>query len=378
MSRPVSRPVLRSELCDLLKIEYPIMLAGMGVWGMGTPPELVAAVSEAGGCGVLGGSALSPEEVRRRIQRVRQLTDRPFGVDLLLPASLAAASTTRTGVREELRNNHPEHVAFMHSLLERFELTPAPVENDIVNSDKYAEAQIEVVLEEKVPIFAAGLGDPARIVPRARDQGMIVIGLAGTVRNAQRHKDAGVDLIVCQGTEGGGHTGRVSTLPLVAEAVNAVAPVPIAAAGGISDGRGIAAALTLGAIGVWMGTAFLVAEEGGLPDVVKEDIVEGKASDFRISESWTGKSLRAKHNVVSDAWAQSGLPSLPTPYQRVLMEDFLSAAQQAGRWDLYMNAAGQGAGMLTKRRPAAEIMADLVSGTVQALTDTPKRVEFAQ
>ncbi|MDE0941543.1 MAG: nitronate monooxygenase family protein [Alphaproteobacteria bacterium] len=374
----MSRPVLRSELCDLLKIEYPIMLAGMGVWGMGTPPELVAAVSEAGGCGVLGGSALSPEEVRRRIQRVRQLTDRPFGVDLLLPASLAAASTTRTGVREELRNNHPEHVAFMHSLLERFELTPAPVENDIVNSDKYAEAQIEVVLEEKVPIFAAGLGDPARIVPRARDQGMIVIGLAGTVRNAQRHKDAGVDLIVCQGTEGGGHTGRVSTLPLVAEAVNAVAPVPIAAAGGISDGRGIAAALTLGAIGVWMGTAFLVAEEGGLPDVVKEDIVEGKASDFRISESWTGKSLRAKHNVVSDAWAQSGLPSLPTPYQRVLMEDFLSAAQQAGRWDLYMNAAGQGAGMLTKHRPAAEIMADLVSGTVQALTDTPKRVEFAQ
>ncbi|MBT4044988.1 MAG: nitronate monooxygenase [Rhodospirillaceae bacterium] len=374
----MTRPVLRSELCDLLKIEYPIMLAGMGVWGMGTPPELVAAVSDAGGCGVLGGSALSPEEVRRRIQRVRQLTDKPFGVDLLLPASLAAASTTRTGVREELRNNHPEHVAFMHSLLERFELTPSPVENDIVNSDKYAEAQIEVVLEEKVPIFAAGLGDPARIVPRARDQGMVVIGLAGTVRNAERHKEAGVDLIVCQGTEGGGHTGRVSTLPLVAEAVTSVAPVPIVAAGGISDGRGIAAALTLGAIGVWMGSAFLVAEECGLPDVVKDELVEGKASDFRISESWTGKSLRAKHNVVSDAWAQSGLPSLPTPYQRVLMEDFLSAAQKAGRWDLYMNAAGQGTGMLKQRRPAADIMADLVSGTVQALTDTPNRVEFAQ
>ena len=94
----MSRPILRTELCDLLDIEYPIMLAGMGVWGMGTPPELVAAVSDAGGLGVLGGSALEPEEVRRRIQRVRQLTDKPFGVDLLLPASLAAASTTRTGV----------------------------------------------------------------------------------------------------------------------------------------------------------------------------------------------------------------------------------------------------------------------------------------
>ena len=103
----MSRPILRTELCDLLDIEYPIMLAGMGVWGMGTPPELVAAVSDAGGLGVLGGSALEPEEVRRRIQRVRQLTDKPFGVDLLLPASLAAASTTRTGVWKELPRTIP-------------------------------------------------------------------------------------------------------------------------------------------------------------------------------------------------------------------------------------------------------------------------------
>jgi NAD(P)H-dependent flavin oxidoreductase YrpB (nitropropane dioxygenase family) len=373
----MSRPVLATELCDILGIEYPIMLAGMGVWGMGTPPELVAAVSEAGGCGVLGGSALSPEEVRRRIRRVRQLTDKPFGVDLLLPASLASASTTRTGVRAELERNHPEHVKFMHGLLERFELTPAPVENDIVNSDAYAEAQIQVVLEEEVPIFAAGLGDPARIIPRARKQGMLVIGLAGTVRHAERNRDAGVDLVVCQGTEGGGHTGPVATLPLVAQSVDAIAPVPVVAAGGITGGRGIAAALALGAIGVWLGTAFLVAEEGGLPDVVKDDIVAGKATDFRISQAWTGKTLRAKRNVVTDAWAQSGLDPLPTPHQRVLMEDFLSAAQQAGRWDLYMNAAGQGAGMLAERRPAAEIMADLVAATVQALTEMPQRVKFA-
>ena len=161
----MSLPILRTELCDLLDIEYPIMLAGMGVWGMGTPPELVAAVSDAGGLGVLGGSALEPEEVRRRIQRVRQLTDKPFGVDLLLPASLAAASTTRTGVRKELAKTHPEHVKFMHGLLDRFELAPVPVDNDIVNSDVYAEAQIQVVLEEEVPVFAAGLGDPARVIP---------------------------------------------------------------------------------------------------------------------------------------------------------------------------------------------------------------------
>ena len=120
-----------------------------------------------------------------------------------------------------------------------------------------------------------------------------------------------------------------------------------------------------------------MAEEGGLPDVVKDDIVTGKATDFRISEAWTGKTLRAKRNVVTDAWAQSALAPLPSPFQRVLMEDFLSAAQQAGRWDLYMNAAGQGAGLLTDRRPAADIMADLVAGTVQALSETPQRVQFA-
>ena len=374
----MTRPVLRTKLCDILDIEYPIMLAGMGVWGMGTPPELVAAVSEAGGLGVLGGSALSPEEVRRRIQRVRQMTDKPFGVDLLLPASLAKTSTTRTGVREDLSKNHPAHVKFMEDLLEQFELPQAPVENDIVNSDEYAEAQIQVVLEEEVPIFAAGLGDPARIIPRARDQSMVVIGLAGTVRNAERNRDAGVDIVVCQGTEGGGHTGPVATLPLVSQAVEAIAPTPVVAAGGITGGRGLAAALTLGAIGVWIGTAFLVAEEGGLPDTVKEDIVDGKATDFRISEAWTGKTLRAKKNLISDAWEESGLKPLPTPHQRVLMEDFLSAAQQAGRWDLYMNAAGQGAGMLTKRRPAKDIMEDLVEQTVETLTEMPRRVEFGQ
>jgi NAD(P)H-dependent flavin oxidoreductase YrpB (nitropropane dioxygenase family) len=197
------------------------------------------------------------------------------------------------------------------------------------------------------------------------------------VRHAERNRDAGVDLVVCQGTEGGGHTGPVATLPLVAQSVDAIAPVPVVAAGGITGGRGVAAALALGAIGVWLGTAFLVASEGGLPDVVKDEIVAGKATDFRISQAWTGKTLRAKRNVVTDAWAQSGLDPLPTPHQRVLMEDFLSAAQQAGRWDLYMNAAGQGAGMLAERRPAAEIMADLVAATVQALTEMPQRVKFA-
>jgi nitronate monooxygenase len=203
-----------------------------------------------------------------------------------------------------------------------------------------------------------------------------VLGLTGSVRNASRQVEAGVDIVVAQGTEAGGHTGRIATLPLIPSTVDAVAPTPVVAAGGIVDGRGIAAALSLGAAGVWLGTAFLVADECGLPDEMKDALVAGRASEFRISQSWTGKTLRSQQNSVSQAWEAADLAPLPTPHQRVLMEDFLEAAKAAGRWDLFMNAAGQGAGELRRRQPASEIMADLVKGTVTALSGLSERVVF--
>lgn len=365
----------RTPLCAQLGIDYPIILAGMGVWGMATPPALVAAVSNAGGLGVLGCSALSPEEIRHRIQAVRALTDRPFGVDLLLPASLAPASTTRSGVRKELAQDYPQHVAFYHALLEKFELEECPVQNDIVLSDIFIDAQIKVCIEERIPVFAAGLGDPARVLPQGREIGMTVIGLSGSVRNAARQAAVGVDIIVAQGTEAGGHTGRIANFSLLPETVDAVAPVPVVAAGGIVDGRGVAAALMLGATGVWLGTAFLVAEESGLPLPMKQALVDGRATDFQISRYWTGKTLRSMTNPAEEAWQLSGLPALPTPHQRVLMEDFLEAAKAAGRWELFMNAAGQGAGALKEIRPAADIMADLVEQSVAAFDSIPERVQ---
>lgn len=372
------RPVLSTRLSDRLGAEYPIFLAGMGVWGMATPPRLVAAVSEAGGIGVLGCSGLSPEEIRRRIREVRSLTDKPFGVDLLLPASLAPASTTRSGVRAELERDHPKHMAFLQELLRRFDLPERPVQDDIVLSSEFVERQIAVTLEEEVPIFAAGLGDPARVVERARAQGMVVMGLSGSVRNARRQVAAGVDVVVAQGTEGGGHTGRIATLPLVPQTVDAVAPTPVVAAGGISDGRGVAASLALGAEGAWIGTAFLVAEESGLPDYLKDQIVAGDSSAFDVTRWWTGKTLRALGNPVAEAWSESGLEALPTPHQRVLMEDFLESVKVAGRWELFMNAAGQGGGMVRERRSAAEIMASLVTGAVAALDGLRDRMRWGE
>ena len=195
-----------------------------------------------------------------------------------------------------------------------------------------------------------------------------------SARNALRQAAAGVDAVVAQGTEAGGHTGRVANFPLIPEVVDAVAPLPVIAAGGISDGRGVAAALALGAAGVWIGSLFLTADESDLPDACKDDLVAARSSDMDVTRAWTGKTLRAKRNPISEAWAESGLDPLPTPHQRVLMEDFLEATKAAGRWDLFMNAAGQGVGLISKRRPAAEIMADLISGATKALDDLDRRL----
>jgi NAD(P)H-dependent flavin oxidoreductase YrpB (nitropropane dioxygenase family) len=364
---------IRTALSDLLDIEHPILLAGMGVWGMATPPALVAAVSEAGGLGVLGCSGLSPEEIRRRIKAVRALTDKPFGVDLLLPATLAPAATTRSGVRAELGERFPAHVAFYRNLLTRFELAEAPVQDDIVISSEFIEAQIAVTLEEHVSVFAAGLGDPGRVTGRAKAQGMVTLGLAGSPRNAARQVEAGVDAVVAQGTEAGGHTGRVANFALIPQVVDAVGTTPVIAAGGISDGRGIAASMALGASGAWLGSLFLTADESDMPGACKDELIASRSTDMDVTRAWTGKTLRARKNEVSAAWSKSGLDPLPTPHQRVLMEDFLEAVKAAKRWDLFMNAAGQGIGMVSKRKSAAEIMADLIEGMERAIDELAAR-----
>ncbi len=363
----MARPVFHNAFCDLLEIEYPIVLAGMGVGGRATPPKLVAAVSEAGGAGILGCSGLSPEETRRRIKEVRTLTDKPFGVDLLLPAKISESAPTRSGVREQVKKNHPDHYAFMLSLIKEFDLPEAYPEDETVVDIEYAKSVIEVILDEKVPIFAAGLGDPGIIIPDGHAQGMKIFGLSGSVRNAIRQKQSGVDGVIAQGSEAGGHTGRVSTFPLLPQVVDAVSPVPVLAAGGIGDGRGIAASLALGAQAAWIGTAFLVADECEIYDANKDQILDNGSTFFNISHVWTGKPVRTYQNAVIDAWATSGLTPLSTPFQRILMEDFNASAKAGGRFDLILNPAGQISGMLKERKPAAQIMQELIEGTIEHL-----------
>ena len=193
----MSTRLLHTHLCDDLNINYPIFLAGMGLKGRATPPELVAVVSEAGGMGILGCSWLDGADVRRRIRAVRAMTDKPFGVDLLLPASMADAAPDRAEMRARLQRDYPQHVAFVRSLMEQFGLTPVEAKGGVMSSD-FIRRQVDAVLEERVAVFAAGLGDPAWVVPLAHQMGIKVMGLVGNVRNAQRQVQAGVDYVIAQ------------------------------------------------------------------------------------------------------------------------------------------------------------------------------------
>jgi NAD(P)H-dependent flavin oxidoreductase YrpB (nitropropane dioxygenase family) len=229
-------------------------------------------------------------------------------------------------------------------------------------SNDAIRAQVEVVLDERVPVFVAGLGDPSWVIRDKRARDMKVLGLAGSVRNAVRQKEAGVHAVIAQGYEAGGHTGTVANFALIPQVVDALAPLPVIAAGAISDRRGVAAALALGAQGVWVGTAFLFAEEADLPETHRRQLESARSEDLVVSRSYTGKTARTYKNAVMEAWSASGLDPLPTPYQWVLMDDFVNAAEAADRQELVNNPAGQGAGMLRARQSAREIVRELAQG----------------
>jgi enoyl-[acyl-carrier protein] reductase II len=241
---------LRTPLCDMLGIEHPILLAGMG--GV-SYAELAAAVSNAGGYGVLGMAGTSPDFIRQQMREVKALTKKPFGVDLLAasPESLTAA--------------------------------------------------VDIIIEERASAFIAGLGVPMPIMARLKDAGLKVMVVCGAVKHAVKAEQAGCDAVICQGGEGGGHTGLVGTLPLVAQAVEAV-KIPVAAAGGLYDGRGLAAALALGAQAVWMGTRFIASVEAHAGDLYRQTILDAADEDTTRTRCYSGKPMRVKKNPYVDDW----------------------------------------------------------------------------
>ena len=219
---------------------------------------LTAAISEAGGCGVLGATFCTPDELRKEIRAVRKVTDKPFGVDLLIPGDIPEDLSAREA---------PPFPEFLEDLMPKIEglkgNPPPPLTIEL------ARAQVEVTLEEKVPLMVSALGTPRRLVEECHAVGTKVMSMVGPVRHAPRLEQMGVDIIVAQGMEAGGHVGTVTTMVLVPSVVDAV-NVPVLAAGGIIDGRGIAAGMMLGAQGAWIGTSFKDTEEATAPDAHKQ------------------------------------------------------------------------------------------------------------
>ncbi len=374
---------LRTPLCDLLGMEYPIFLAGMAVGGIQetapTPIKLVAAVSNAGGLGVLGDSFRTLDEMDEGIKELKKLTNgRPYGVDFLLPATRAdVTATSNKEVFEQILKEYPGHVAVMKEIIKQEGLEEAEVSEGEPMSTDLLKRKIEVVLDNKVPVFAAATGEPPEwFTERGHQMGMQFIGMCGAVRHAERQVAANVDIITAQGTEAGGHTGNISTFVLVPQIVRAISPKPVLAAGGIGSGRHVAASLALGAQGVWVGTAFLASEETNIPEDHQNQILSGRSEQFTTSKFSSGKQQRSFHNLVKDAWVESGLPALPMPLQGILMEPMTQAAKKIGRWDLVGNPSGQVSGMLSERRPAKTILMEMVDEAEETIESMQGNLKY--
>lgn len=361
----------------MLGIEYPILSAGMGPTligeAAGAPVELVVAVSEAGGLGVLGGSGFTVDELQTAIREIKAQTDKPFGIDLLLPKYLdfdggfGKIKADEIPLKLLLRALPKPHREWIEKIKAEYDLPDVEIMVQRNTTTMRPQEAIAVCMEEKVPLFCAGLGNPGFMVPEAHANGIKVLAITGNAKNARIMARSGIDLLVAQGYEGGGHTGRIGTMVLVPAAIDAAAPVPVLAAGGIGDGRGVAAALAMGCIGVWVGTRFLATDEGGALEINKQRIVKSNDEGTRVSKAYTGKTLRASFNRFHDLWDASGLDPLPFPTQVLLSSALLAGFVEANKTSHVGGLAGQVSGLIDEIKPAAQVLEEMVAETVEIL-----------
>jgi enoyl-[acyl-carrier protein] reductase II len=315
--------MLRTRLTEILGIEHPVMLAGMG--GV-SYHALTAAVSEAGGFGCLGASVMLPDQMVDEIRKVRALTSKPFGVDLL---------TAMPGD--------------MVSLVDR-------------------------AISEGASVFVAGLGVPSDVIDLCHRHGVLVVNMCGKVAHAVKAVDAGCDIVVAQGTEAGGHTGTVATMPLVPQIVDAIGgQVPVVAAGGIFDGRGLAAALALGADGVWIGTRFIATPEARAVKGYKEKLLTTAEDGTVVTRAFSGKTMRAIRNAYTEYWESHSDELQKFPMQAVRsMQDgamHLGGDENTDGVDPDKECypAGQGVGAIHELTPAGELVHQIVDQAEEVL-----------
>ena len=352
--------------------------------------DVVAAVSNAGGLGVLGAVAHTPEQLDIDLTWIAEQTKgRPFGVDLLIPRKYVGSEAGGLD-SGSLRAMVPdEHRQWIEQVLERYSVPPLPPPAD--NSEreqrgmaglrvdpKSMEPLIEVSFAHKVALIASALGTPPDwLVERAHAHNIPVAALAGRIDHAIAHQQAGVDLIIAQGTEGGGHTGEIATMVLVPQVVDAVAPTPVLAAGGIATGRQMAAALALGAEGVWCGSVWLTTHEAETSPTIREKFLAASSSDTRRSRSLTGKPARMLRSAWTDAWDEPEAPKpLPMPLQSILVADSQRRIHRVAHKEdsparpLVTYFVGQVVGQMN----VAMSTRDVVRGMVEECLDTMDRM----
>ncbi len=377
----------------MLGIEFPIL-------AFSHCRDVVAAVSKAGGMGVLGAVAHSPESLETDLDWIEdEVGDRPYGVDVIIPASLASGTGGADGgyTLDDVRQLIPAtHVEFVDDILARYDVAPLPDDDTSDSLTSFgslgdvtpfsadaAGAQLEIALAHRSAFVANALGPPPQhMIDAAKDAGKLVGALAGRAVHAERHQNAGVDIIIAQGYEAGGHTGEIGSMVLIPEIVDAV-DMPVLGAGGIGRGRQMAAAMALGAEGVWCGSVWLTTAEAETHPVVKDKMLSATSSDTMRSRSLTGKPARMLKSAWTEEWQRADTPDpLPMPLQPVLTRTAQRRIERAahtagsGAEKLANYFVGQIVGTMNHSKSSAQVVYEMVEEFIESVESLAAGLEL--
>jgi NAD(P)H-dependent flavin oxidoreductase YrpB (nitropropane dioxygenase family) len=355
--------------------------------------DVIAAVCKAGGMGVLGAVAHSPEQLEIDLDWIEaEIGDRPYGVDLIVPAKYAGSDEGGLSWSKLGELIPPEHVAFVDDLLRKYDVPELPPREEgelshsgeaAIFSASRADTQLEIALAHRTALVVNALGPPtSHMIERVKEEGRRIGALAGAAQHAERHVNAGVDIIVAQGSEAGGHTGEIGTMVLIPEIVDAVGDTPVLGAGGIGRGRQMAAAMALGAQGVWCGSVWLTTEEAETHPVVKEKFLKATSADTVRSRSRTGKPARQLKTAWTDEWDDPANPKpLGMPMQPLLVNEAIQRIDRAafkegsGAAQLANYFVGQIVGTMNVSKPAAQVVYEMIEEFIDATESLARQLE---